>query len=101
MKELCYRKGWHKCLLYEDFRGECFKWMKLLLGTVRVTEPNAHLLLKKFLAPKRGSVIADNNFRSHIVRLILEETENSFPYLTVQMFFLLYKSLRIWPITVS
>ena len=101
MKELWNRKGWHKGPQHKDFRDECFNWMKLLLSTVRVTEPNAHLLLKKFLAPKRGSVVADNNFRNHIVRLILEETKNSFPNLTVQMFFLLYKSFRIWPITVS
>ena len=101
MTELWNKKRWNKGEQHNDFRAECLKWMMLLLGIVRMTDPNASQLLKKFLAPKRGSVIADKDFRSHIVQVILEETRKSFPNLTIQLFFPLYKAYRIWPIPVS
>ena len=75
--------------------------MTLLLGAVRLNDPNAPQLLKKFLAPKRGSVIADREYRSHIVQQILDETRKSFSELPIQTFFPLYKNYRIWPIPVS
>ena len=74
--------------------------MMLLLGAVRLTDPNAAQLLKKFLAPKRGSIIADKEYRGSIVQLIVEETRKSFPELSIQRFFPLYKAYRIWPIPV-
>ena len=101
MTVLWNRKVWCKGPLHEEFRDRCFKWIKLLLDTVCVTEPNALLYFKKFLQPKRRSVIADRTFRSNIVRQILEEIRKSFPSLTVPMFFALYKGLKIYPIAVS
>ena len=102
MTELWNRKVWCKGPLHEEFRDRCFKWIKLLLDTVCVIEPDACLYFKKFLQPqKRGSVIVDRTFRSNIVRQILKEIRKSFPSLTVPMFFALYKGLKICPIAVS
>ena len=102
MTELWNSKVWCKGPRHEEFRDRCLKWIKLLLDTVRVIEPDACLNFKKFLNPKkRGSVIADKTFRNDIVRQILEEIRKSFPKLTVSMFFALYKELKIYPIAVS
>ena len=102
MMELWNRKVWCKGPLHEEFQDRCFKWIKVLLDTVCVIEPNAHLYFKKFLQPKKkGSVIADKAFRSNIVRQILEEIRKSFPNLTIPMFFVLFKGLKICPIAVS
>lgn len=66
-----------------------------------MTDPNAHVLLKKFLSPKRGSVIADSKYRSVMVNHIIEETRTKFPDLSIQQFYTLYRNYRIWPIPVS
>ena len=102
MTALWNRKVWCKGPLHEEFRDRCFKWIKLLLNTVCVIEPDACLCFKKFVqTKKRGSVIADKTFRSNIVRQILEEIRKSFSSLTVSMFFVLYKELKIYPVVVS
>ena len=100
MRELWSRRGWHKGEQHKDFRNECLKWLKLLLQTVKVTDPSAPQLLKKFLAQRRHSVVADQEFRYNIVKQILEDTRKSFSSLSIQLFFTLYKSFRIWPIDV-
>ena len=102
MTDLWNRKVWCKGPRHEAFRDRCFKWIKLLLDTVCVKEPDACLYFKKFLnPPKKGSVVGDKTFRRNIVRQILEEIRKSFPSLTVPMFFALYKGLKICPIAVS
>ena len=100
MTELWFRRGWHKGEQHKDFHNECLKWLKLLLKTVKVTDPSAPQLLKKFLAQRRHSIVADQEFRKNIIKQILEDTCNSFPLLSIQLFFNLYKTFCIWPIDV-
>ena len=95
------KKKWDKGEEHKDFRSECLKWMMLLLGTVRLTDLNAPQLLKKFLAPKKGSVTADREYRTHVVKAVLDETRNSFHELPIHTFYPLYKNYRIWPTPVS
>ena len=100
MTELWFRRGWHKGEQHKDFRNECLQWLKLLLKTVKVTDPSAHQLLEKFLAQSHHGIVADQEFRNNIVKQILEDTRNSFPSLSIQSFFTLYKTFNIWPIDV-
>lgn len=68
---------------------------------MKITNPDAHQLLKKFLAQKRNSVTADREYRSVMVDHVVHETREKFPELSIQQFFMLYKPYRIWPIPVS
>ena len=86
---------------YQVLRDECIHWIKLLLSVVRVTKKNAHLHLQKFLAPEEGSIINDKKCQKYIMSYIMKKTKKNFPKLSIQMFFALYKSFKIWPITVS
>ena len=86
---------------YRDLREECFKWIKLLFNVVSVTDENAHLHLQKFLAPNEGSIVNDEECRSYIISQVVEKAKYSFPKLSIEMFFSLYKSLNIWPNAVS
>ena len=86
---------------YQKLRDECIHWIKLLLSVVCVTEKNAHLHLQKFLAPVEGSIIKDKKCQKYIMSHVMKKTINKFPKLSIQMFFALYKSFKIWPITVS
>ena len=86
---------------YQELRDECIHWIQLLLSVVCVTEENAHLHLQRFLAPEEGSIVNDKKCQKYIISQVVKETKNNFPKLSIQMFFALYKSFKIWPIKVS
>ncbi len=67
----------------DDFKTEYLRWIMLLLSTVRLTDSNVPQLVEKFLSPKRGSIIADREYRNSIAHWILEELNKSFPVLSV------------------
>jgi hypothetical protein len=66
MTELWHKRRWHKGDMNDNFRQVCLKWLNLLLSIIKVTDPNAPQLLKKFLAQKMNSIISDKEFRNHI-----------------------------------
>ena len=98
--ELWFLRGWHKGEQHKDFRNESLTWLKLLLQTVKVTDPSAPQLLKKFLEQRRHSIVADQEFHENIVKQILEDTRNNFHSLSTKLFSNLYKTFCIWPIDV-
>ena len=101
MRDIWYSRQWNKGEQHKDFRIEILKWLKLLLSVVKLTDPNAHSLLKKFLGVKRNSIVTDAEFRKSITDQILEDTRKNFHLLSIQQFFVLYKSFRIWPLNVN
>ena len=101
MRDLWYKRGWNKGEQHTDFRAEILKWLKLLLSVVKLTDPNAPSLLKKFLGNKRNSIVTDPEFRKSVTDQVLEDTRKNFNLLSIQQFFILYKSFRIWPLNVS
>ena len=101
MRKVWYDRHWNKGEQHKDFRIEILKWLKLLLSVVKITDPNAPPLLKKFLGFNRNSVIIDPEFRKSITDQILADTRNNFYILSIQQFFILYKSFRIWTLNVS
>ena len=100
MRDLWYKRGWNKGEQHTDFRAEILKWLKLLLSVVKLTDPNAPSLLKKFFGHKRNSIVTDPQFRKSVIDHVLENTRRNFNLLSIQQFFILYKSLRIWPLNV-
>ena len=101
MTELWNKRGWQSGESHKDFRNVCYKWLSLLLGTVRPSDPNASVLLKRFFAQRRNSIVSDSEFRQQMTKQVLEETRKNFPDLTIQMFFSLFKTFCIWPLSVS
>ena len=100
MMEIWKHRGWHVGELHNDFCSECLVWLKLLLSIVKMTDPSAPNLLRKFLIQRRGNIVTDREFSCHIVNQILEDTHKNFHLLSIQQFFVLYKNFRIWPIEV-
>ena len=101
MRDLWYKRGWNKGEQHTDFRAEILKWLKLLLSVVKLTDPNAPSFLKKFLGHKRNSIVTDPEFRKSVTDQVLEDTRKNFNLLSIQQFFILYKSFHIWPLNVS
>ena len=86
MTELWNKRGWQSGELHKDFRNECYKWLTLLLGTVRLSNPNVSILLKRFFAQRRNSIVSDSEFRQQMIQQVLEETRKNFPNLIIQMY---------------
>ena len=101
MRKVWYDRHWNKGEQHSDFRVEILKWLKLLLSVVKLTDPNAPSLLKKFLGMNRNSIVTDPEFRKSVTDQILHDARKNFHILSIQQFFTLYKSFRIWPLNVN
>ena len=101
MTELWNKRKWDEGELNDHFRSECHQWIMLLLKTIDITDPDASQVLKIFLAPKSGSVVANEDIQSSIISVILKNTRESFSNLTIELFLPLFFEHKIWPIPVS
>ena len=101
MTELWNKRKWDEGELNGRFKSECHRWIMLLLKTIDITDPDAFQVLKFFLAPKSGSLVANKDIQSVIVDAILKNTRESFSNLTIELFLPLFSEHRIWPIPVS
>ena len=101
MTEIWNKRKWDEGELNDHFRSECHQWIMLFLKTIDITDPNASQMLKIFLAPKSGSIVAKKDIQSAIVNVILKNTRESFSNLTIELFLPLFSEHRIWPIPVS
>ena len=101
MNDLWHKKKWNEGKRHDAFKNECCNWMLLLLQTFHIIDASAPLLLKKFLEPKKGSILTDEYVCNFITNKILEKAKQSFPVLTIEVFFPLFKTHPIWPLSVS
>ena len=101
MNDFWHKKKWNEGNSHDAFKHECCNWMLLLLRTFHINDASAPLLLKKFLEPKKGSILTDEYFHNFITNKILEKAKQSFPVLTIEVFFPLFKAYTIWPLSVS
>ena len=101
MMELWRKRGWNEGEQHTDFRAEVFKWLKLLLSVVKLTDPDAPLLFKKFFGQKRHSIVTDTEFCQSVFDQVLEDTRRNFSILSIRQFCNLYKLFRVWPLNVS
>ena len=101
MTELWNKRKWDEGELNDRFISECHEWIMLLLKTIDITDTEASQVLKMFLAPKSGSVVANEDIQSTIISVILNNTRESFSNLTIELFLPLFSEHKIWPIPVS
>ena len=101
MMELWRKRGWNEGEQHTDFRAEVFKWLKFLLSVVKLTDPYAPSLLKKFFGQKRHSIVTDTEFCQSVFDQVLEDTRRNFSILSIHQFCNLYKLFRVWPLNVS
>ena len=100
IREIWHKKKWDRGELHKDFKDECLAWVKFLFEIVCIANPDAPQLLKNFLVPKEGSVVADKDIKERIIKLILEEAKKRISELNIAVYLPLFEEYEIWPLSV-
>ena len=73
--EIWNKKGWRKSSQNKDFRTSVLDWLLFLIVLVPIRDSSAVTLLKKFLGPRRGTVVADPEYRKLITQKVRRHRE--------------------------